>query len=315
MFRKKEVSGPRVDQAVAKAVSYEVTVADMARKSERRAWMVAGSSLVMSLILVGGYFYILPLKEKVPFLVMADAYTGTATVARLAGTFQGQQITTNEAVNRSNVAQYVLARESFDSQLMGLRDWGLVFLMSEDSVAASYDQQYGRTNPSNPLTLYGRERAVRVKILSITPLDVKPNGGFNGASVRIQRSLFDKKTGTSKFLDSKIITMRFIYRNDIAFSEEDRVVNPLGFRVSEYRVDTDYAKGVPTPDTLPEAEGAIPDLVQPGMPSQDAAAPAYIQSNDQVPAIGLSAPPSAAPTDTGTQEQISIGRAEGANNR
>ncbi|MCS3848989.1 type IV secretion system protein VirB8 [Xanthomonas arboricola] len=315
MFRKKEVSGPRVEQSVAKAVSYEVTVADMARKSERRAWIVAGSSLVMSLILVGGYFYILPLKEKVPFLVMADAYTGTATVARLTGSFQGQQITTNEAVNRSNVAQYVLARESFDSQLMGLRDWALVFLMSEDSVAASYDQLYGRTNPANPLTLYGRERAVRVKILSITPLDVQPNGGFNGASVRIQRSLFDKKTGTSKFLDSKIITMRFIYRNDIAFSEEDRVINPLGFRVSEYRVDTDYAKGVPTPDTSPEVEETQQTPIQPPVQSPDAALPSDNQMNDQLPAIGLNTPPAAAPVETGTQEQISIGRAEGASNR
>ncbi len=28
----------------------------------------------MSLVLLGGYFYVLPLKEKVPYLVIADAY-------------------------------------------------------------------------------------------------------------------------------------------------------------------------------------------------------------------------------------------------
>ena len=57
------------------------TLADRARRSERRAWWVAGTSCAISLILAGGYFYFLPLKEKVPYLVMADAYTGTATVA------------------------------------------------------------------------------------------------------------------------------------------------------------------------------------------------------------------------------------------
>ena len=104
MFRKKDPgNSPKVEQSVAKAVSYEITVADMARRSERRAWWVATGSLLMSLALAGGYYYMLPLKEKVPFLVMADAYTGTATVARLSGTFQGETITTNEAINRSNV--------------------------------------------------------------------------------------------------------------------------------------------------------------------------------------------------------------------
>ncbi|HHA2788204.1 TPA: conjugative transfer protein, partial [Stenotrophomonas maltophilia] len=38
MFRKKDPgNSPKVEQSVAKAVSYEITVADMARRSERRA--------------------------------------------------------------------------------------------------------------------------------------------------------------------------------------------------------------------------------------------------------------------------------------
>ena len=193
MFRKKDPgNSPKVEQSVTKAVSYEITVADMARRSERRAWWVATGSLLMSLALAGGYYYMLPLKEKVPFLVMADAYTGTATVARLSGTFQGETITTNEAINRSNVAQYVLARESYDSAVMGLRDWELVFVMSTDPVAQSMRVRYAGNNPQNPFVMYGRERAIRVKILSITPLGAEPNGSFRGASVRIQRSLLDK---------------------------------------------------------------------------------------------------------------------------
>ena len=249
MFRKKDPgNSPKVEQSVAKAVSYEITVADMARRSERRAWWVATGSLLMSLALAGGYYYMLPLKEKVPFLVMADAYTGTATVARLSGTFQGETITTNEAINRSNVAQYVLARESYDSAVMGLHDWELVFVMSTDPVAQSMRVRYAGNNPQNPFVMYGRERAIRVKILSITPLGAEANGSFRGASVRIQRSLLDKRTGVATYLDNQLVTMRFGYNQNLALSEQDRILNPLAFQVTEYRVDNDYSRGVPVPD-------------------------------------------------------------------
>ena len=271
MFRKKDPgNSPKVEQAVAKAVSYEITVADMARKSERRAWWVASASLLMSLALAGGYYYVLPLKEKVPFLVMADAYTGTASVARLSGNLGENSITSNEAINRSNVAQYVLARESYDYAIMGLRDWEQVFVMSDQAVGAALQAQYNRSNPQSPLVLYGTERALRVKILSITPLGTLPNGGFRGASVRIQRTLLDKRTGASTYVDNQLVTLRFEYKAALALSEQERVLNPLSFQVTEYRVDRDYAAaGVPVPDASTAAPAATP-----AVPSDVAAQPA-----------------------------------------
>src|SRR5687767_6063492 len=101
-----------LEKTVARSVNYEVTIADIARRSERRAWRVASGASAMSLILAGGYFYFLPLKEKVPYLIMADAYTGTSTIARLQGDFSKNSITASEAINRSNVAHFILARES-----------------------------------------------------------------------------------------------------------------------------------------------------------------------------------------------------------
>jgi type IV secretion system protein VirB8 len=253
MFRKKDAgNSPKVEQAVAKAVSYEVTVADLARRSERRAWWVAGASLVMSLALAGGYYYMLPLKEKVPFLVMADAYTGTATVARLTGSFENQNITASDAINRSNVAQYVMARESYDHAVMGLRDWQLVHVMSSKPVSDAVRARYAGNNPQSPITLYGKERAIRVRILSITPLEAQPNGGFRGASVRIQRSIYDKVKASTNYLDNQLVTLRFRYNNNLALNEQERILNPLGMEVFEYRVDNDYSRGVPGPD-----EGAL----------------------------------------------------------
>src|SRR5690606_29049949 len=116
----KKTTTPSIDNVVSRSVNFEITVADLARRSERRAWWVAFGAILMALILASGYFLMLPLKEKVPYLVMADAYTGTSTVARLRGDFSSNQITTTEAINRSNVSHYVLARESYDSVLLGL---------------------------------------------------------------------------------------------------------------------------------------------------------------------------------------------------
>ncbi|WP_256774390.1 MULTISPECIES: VirB8/TrbF family protein [unclassified Stenotrophomonas] len=289
MFRKKDAgNSPKVDQAVAKAVSYELTVADMARRSERRAWWVAGASLVMSLALAGGYYYMLPLKEKVPFLVMADAYTGNATVARLTGTYGEQGITANEAINRSNVAQYIMARESFDSAVMGLRDWDLVFTMSSEPVAASMNQRYASNNPKNPVFVYGTHQAIRVKILSITPLGAEGNGSFKGASVRIQRSLLDKRTGVAQFLDNQLVTMRFEYKPDLALTEQDRILNPLSFYVTEYRVDNDYARGVPVPDDAAMAAQAA--QAQPAAPVYDPNNPAAATMIDPTTGQPVAAP-------------------------
>lgn len=277
-------SSPNIDGAVQKAVNYEITVADLARRSERRAWMVASGAVVMSLILAGGYFYMLPLKEKVPYLIMADAYTGNATVARLRGDFSNNSITTSEAVNRANIANFIRARESYDWNLIGQRDWGTVFTMAEPQVASTYRALYNTRNPNGPLQIYGKKLAIRVKIVSLQLFGGDPKRGPTGATVRFQRSLFDKGAGTSRFLDSRIATLEFSYKPNLAMSEEDRLLNPLGFRVSAYRVDNDYS--------------AAPPL------SEDASVPAIASESVGVPA--------AAPMDPVALAQMQAAQAQSA---
>lgn len=236
---------PAIDRAIGNSVNFEVTLADMARRSERRAWTVAICAVLMSLILAGGYFIFLPLKQKVPYLVMADAYTGTATVARLTGDFNKNSITTSDAINRSNVAHFVLARESYDYTLIQLRDWTTVYTMSSPNVAAEYSALHSPRNAASPFNTYGQNQAIRVKILSIQLIG--DNGGAmpKGATVRFQRSVFDKASAQSKPLDSRIATLEFAYKTNLSMDEKDRIENPLGFQVTSYRVDNDYAAAPP----------------------------------------------------------------------
>ena len=46
-------------------------------------------------------------------------------------------------------------------------------------------------------------------------------------------------------MDSKIATLEFSYKANLKMDEEDRIENPLGFQVTSYRVDNDYATSPP----------------------------------------------------------------------
>lgn len=303
MFGKKPVT-PAVENAVSKAVNYEVTVADIARRSEKRAWLVAFGSLIMSLILAGGYFYFLPLKEKVPYLVMADAYTGTATVARLRDDFANPSVSTSEALNKSNISHFIMARESYDYSQIGERDWATVFAMGSPQVATAYQQLFGSTNLANPITVYGKTKTLRVKLLSIQlAADAMDTGsGPKVATVRFQRSLYNKESGDNTPLDSKIATIEFTYKSNLKMDEINRVLNPLGFQVTGYRVDNDYAAApaLPpnaTPTQTPAPAPAYPQQ-QPGAVSPDAANPAAYPPGTAPPPAAYppgTAPPAGAP--------------------
>lgn len=258
MFKKKEET-PNVKGAIQKAVSYELTIADMAKRSEKRAWQVATGAIALSVVLAGGYFMLLPLKERTPFIVMADPYTGNVQASRLVPDVMDKTITANEAINRANVERYVLARESFDADqlLTPLGGWRQVHVTSSSAVAVSYRALYTKSNPASPINLYGRQSALRVKILSTVLVRTPDGRGFRGATVRFQRFQYDKKNGMTQPLDNKLATIDYEYNNNLKFEDQDRVMNPLGFQVTSYRLDADAAS-LPPPETIvaPEATSA-----------------------------------------------------------
>lgn len=279
----KKTSSKKIDEAVAHSANFEITVADLARRSEKRAWWVAFTAVALSLILAGGYFYMLPLKEKVPYIVMADAYTGTSTVARLTEDFTNRQVTTSEAINRSNVAHFVLAREAYDYALINLRDWSTVLTMASPQVATAYTTLYQSGNPANPYATYGKERAIRVKLLSVVLIGGGQGQMPKGATVRFQRSVYTKQTGATQPLDSKIATLEFTYKANLKMDDASRIENPLGFQVTSYRVDNDYATAPPeeinsaapaSADAQPQdANAAAPGQAVAGAPDNGTAQP------------------------------------------
>lgn len=273
MLKKK--NSPKIDDVISNSINFEVTIADEARRSARRAWIVAGCSLAVSLSLIGGFFYILPLKQQVPYIVLADPYSGTSQLARLTDDLVNRQVTSSEAVNRSNIAHFILARESYDLALTNLRDWPTVMTMAASNVSGPYRALHSPGNPNSPYKLYGTNKAIRVKILSIVLVGGGVGSTPKGATVRFQRTVYDKSNGLSVPLDSKIATMEFVYKTNLLMDDQSRVENPLGFQVTTYRVDNDYATSVPGEVMQPgatapaAAQPAATGAAAPGVPGVD----------------------------------------------
>ncbi|MBB6241399.1 type IV secretion system protein [Rhodanobacter sp. MP1X3] len=244
----KKTASRKIDDTVNRSVNFELTIADFAKRSERRAWWVAFTAIIVALILLGGYFYMLPLKEKVPYVIMADAYTGTSSIAHLTEDFTNRQITTSEAINKSNVAHYISARESYDSSTTAYQNgWITSIVMSSPKVATAYKNQIqSTTNPDSLTKLYGQDKALRINILSISLHGAGVGQTPKSATVRFQRSVYDKTSGLTTPLDSKIATLEFTYMPDLRMDDQYRIENPLGFQVTDYRVDNDYESSAPT---------------------------------------------------------------------
>ncbi|KRG57992.1 conjugative transfer protein [Stenotrophomonas sp. W1S232] len=287
MIGGKKKAGAAVDAAVLRSMNYEVTVADLARRSQKRAWWVAGVSLAVTLILAGAIFMMLPLKEREPYLVVLDPVTGNAQVSRLVASAADGRLYADQAVARSNIHRFVVARESYDYDLMMTSqsgDWKLPFLMSTGSVSAEMRALWGQGNPANPSILYGKDRAVRIRILSIVLERVGGPRREGAATVRFQRVLFDKKSGGSRVIDNKVAMIEFEYNPNLRLSDADRVQNPLGFQVKTYRVDNDAALTTPGEVELaPVPATTLPDLsVATGQPAVSGAEGAALPATGAV---------------------------------
>ena len=282
------------EQVLNKSMDFESNVISMVKRSERRAWIVAICALVLSLMMGGAIAYMLPLKEKVPYLVTVDLKRSTSTISPLRDNIAATGIYASEALNRSHVARFVQAREGYDYDTINEYDWEYVASMSNDQVKGLFVKQFdGSAN--SPEKKWGRNTAIRVKVNSIVfnGLDEERGAIPTGATVRFEKWRFDKTTGKSEFLSSHVATLRYEYKTNLKMSDNLRLRNPLGFQVTAFRVDDEFNTPVfkesvrePGMPLLNEEEGVThrgADTAASG-PAQGGAAPVAMPSLPGAPA-------------------------------
>jgi type IV secretion system protein VirB8 len=227
---------------------------EIERRGRKTAWIVAIILIVVCAAQAAAIAIMLPLKEVVPYTVLVDRQTGYVETAR--GIELGA-LAEDQAIVESMLAQYVLARETFDPADFEER-YGRVALWSLGGARESYVAQYQAGAQSVLSDMRpGTVVSVTVKSIEILTKDT--------ARVRFEARRKDVGLDPVRFDWQATVAFRFTGQ---PMKMEDRLLNPLGFQVTSYRRDSEVAADqqlVPVP--VPGDGGAVPSdssLAQPG---------------------------------------------------
>lgn len=192
-------------------------------RSNRLAWSIALAASLVAVVSILAVAALTPLKTVEPFVVRVDNSTGIVdVVSALTSTAE----TYDEAVTKYFAARYVRAREGYvwsEAQT----NFRTVALLSTQAEQDRFASHYRGSNPGSPQVIYGRAATTKIRIASISLINQ------NVASVRYMRTV---TRGDEVRTTHWIASLTYAYAN-APMSSTDRLVNPLGFAVSEYRSD------------------------------------------------------------------------------
>lgn len=218
----------RRDSASEQNAAWEVDRVVMAKRSEKRAWIIAGVSVFLAVMSVAAVFVQGPLRQVVPVAVVVDKTTGAANVeSRLSET----TIPPLEALDMHNVATFVRARETYNWSFLQ-DDYDQVARMSTPQVFAGYNKLFS-SSVNLPKTM-GSVGEYRINIINVR----LPLGGRSGNAGEAVVT-FDKTTKDPKTMELTtqryVAQVKFVYRPSLLEKEKDRIENPFGFLVTAYR--------------------------------------------------------------------------------
>ncbi|EKK8061363.1 type IV secretion system protein [Campylobacter jejuni] len=213
------------------AIDYEASFRYLIEKSNKRAWLIAFISIFIAIISIIAVVLLTPLKTIEPYVIRVDNTTGMVDILTM---LDEKEIKANEALDKYFISTYVKAREGYYYDLLN-QDYLLTQLMSSEKVANEYRALYEGDNARDQILKNSNE--VSVQILSIVL------GESNGVKTATVRAIITTKNLTSKGTTqaTKAITLSYDYILAKA-SEENRFLNPLGFKVLTYRIDDEVAQ-------------------------------------------------------------------------
>ena len=225
------------DAYYAEGASWAADVHGALRASRRIAWWVAGCACAVAGLEALALAALTPLKTVEPYAISVDRQTGyVETVRPLAPGAMSQ----DTAVAQSNLVQYVLARETFDAT--DLREaYRKVTLWSAGDARDQYIRLMRKTTPESPLNLNGPHTLVSVSVESVSLLTPTT------ALVRFQTTRQDPG-GSVGEVRPWVAAITFRYSN-AAMSMGDRFLDPLGFQVTRYRLDSEAPAIAPAPSS------------------------------------------------------------------
>lgn len=192
----------------------------------RSLWQKISLATAVFAVVAVLYHQFNPVTHKEPLVMRVDNNTGAVDVV---STVKDQQKTYGEVVDKYFIANYVKSYDSYNYHSIQ-DDYDKVALMSSDNVAAQYQAIYNGKNGQIPRDkLLGREGTRTVEIVSVVP-DVEKGV----ATVRYKTETQSSQTGN--VVENWTATLTYEY---VAARIDDnvRLVNPLGFVITSYRID------------------------------------------------------------------------------
>lgn len=180
-------------------------------------------TILLALSLLANLF-LLPLKEKVPYLYAFDHATGEITKI---GALEPATLSSNWALSRYFLIHYVISRESYDADNLDI-PYQLVWAQSADNVRKQYEEEVKSGNLHSPYRLYGKEKYITTRVISINTLN------DNTVDVKFIKTLHDRAANTEQVTQKEAIIKWKFDEADISQKMLDR--DPLGFKVTYYQV-------------------------------------------------------------------------------
>lgn len=196
----------------------------------RNRWLVTallslGLAVAQALALVG----LVPLKTSVPFVIKEEVSGAVTTIAPLTG---DNSVTYQESARKYFLARYVISRETYDPAGLA-ENYTAVGLMSDPEESREFNKSIAQTNPHSPIRVYGQitKRFVRVKSISF----------LNERLAQLRLIATDKNRSGTETASEWVALVGFRFGPAPA-SESDRLINPLGFYVTSYRLDQEVTE-------------------------------------------------------------------------
>ncbi|HEZ0680627.1 type VI secretion protein [Neisseria meningitidis] len=211
---------------IQEAKEFHKSEIDRVRKNSRIAWRISGVCLVITGLAVGAVAGLTPLKTTQPFLVRVDNNTGVTDVVT---TLKTAEKTYGEVVDKYWLAQYVRYRESYDWQtIQAIYDAAM--LLSDPTIQAEFAKFYNNPTAA-PHKILRDQYKVIVKVNAISFL------GNDVAQIRFEKQTIPTNSVNQPLPPQRFIaTVSYAYKNEPQ-EEKDRLINPLGFQMTSYRVD------------------------------------------------------------------------------
>jgi type IV secretion system protein VirB8 len=231
-----------LEDYLAEAASWDRDRDQALQRTARCAWIIAAAATLCALLAIAAVVGLTPLKRVEPFVIRVDNTTGIVDVVPV---YSGG-VEQPEPVTRYFLQSYVSARERFVFA-MAESDYSLVGAFQSSSLNVAWIAVWNRQNPGSPLNLYKDGTTVRVQVTAISFLR-RANGLNDLAQVRFLRATRAGGSG-AELVTHWISTVQYCYVSP-STDERRRSLNPLGFRVVDYRREPEIV-AEPTADAAP----------------------------------------------------------------